>query len=96
LVSDWSSDVCSSDLRLGRPYWAMVPRGVRRGVRQVIGTLPQQVRRVAERTFMGVEPGVRNLFLENFAVFPEQRQRRLLRHAQLKIGRASCRERGGG
>jgi asparagine synthase (glutamine-hydrolysing) len=64
--------------RLGRPYWAAVPTGIRRGVRQLVGTLPRQARRFAERSFIAHEPGLRSLFLENFAVFSERAQRPLL------------------
>jgi asparagine synthase (glutamine-hydrolysing) len=64
--------------RLGRPYWALVPRPARRGVRQLVGALPGGARRYASRSFMALEPGARDLFLENFAVFPLALQRSLL------------------
>src|SRR4029079_12446908 len=54
--------------RLGRPYWAMTSRKVRNQVRRLVASLPGQVSRIAERTFLTLEPGIRNLFLENFAV----------------------------
>jgi asparagine synthase (glutamine-hydrolysing) len=64
--------------RLGRPYWAAVPSGIRRGVRSLVGTLPRQARRFAERSFFAHGPELRDLFLENFAVFSEHAQRPLL------------------
>jgi asparagine synthase (glutamine-hydrolysing) len=64
--------------RLGRPYWALMPRSARRGVRHLVHALPQRARRYACRSFMALEPGIRDLFLENFAVFPESLQRRIL------------------
>ena len=64
--------------RLGRPYWALVPRRARRGVRQLVDALPSGARRYAGRSFMAFEPGMRDLFFENFAVFPEALQRQLL------------------
>jgi asparagine synthase (glutamine-hydrolysing) len=64
--------------RLGRPYWALVPRRARRGVRHLVDALPSGARRYAGRSFMAFEPGMRDLFLENFAVFPESLQRQLL------------------
>jgi asparagine synthase (glutamine-hydrolysing) len=64
--------------RLGRPYWSLVPPTLRRGVRELIPGLPAPMRRYAERSFLALEPGPRQLFYENFAVFPEALQRRLL------------------
>jgi asparagine synthase (glutamine-hydrolysing) len=64
--------------RLGRPYWAAVPSAWRRGVRQLVGALPRQARRFVERSFIAHEPGIRDLFLENFAVFSACAQHSLL------------------
>jgi len=69
--------------RLGRPYWALVPRTARRGVRHLVHALPRRARRFAGRSFMALEPGIRDLFLENFAVFGEPLQRQLLRRPEL-------------
>jgi asparagine synthase (glutamine-hydrolysing) len=69
--------------RLGRPYWAAVPSGWRRGVRQLVDTLPRQARRFAERSFIAHGPDLRDLFLENFAVFSERAQRPLLFEPEL-------------
>jgi asparagine synthase (glutamine-hydrolysing) len=65
--------------RLGRPYWAITPSGIRQRVRARIGTLPARWRRKAVRTFLALEPGPRSLFFENFAVFPDALRRRVLR-----------------
>jgi len=65
--------------RLGQPYWAVVPPAVRRQVRRAVHALPTRIGRLARRTFVGLEPGIRDLYLENFAVFPMALQRRLLR-----------------
>jgi asparagine synthase (glutamine-hydrolysing) len=64
--------------RLGRPYWAAVPSGLRRGVQHFVDTLPRQARRFAERSFIAHGPDLRDLFLENFAVFSARAQRPLL------------------
>jgi asparagine synthase (glutamine-hydrolysing) len=64
--------------RFGRPYWATVPSAVRRGVRRLVDSLPPAARRVAERSFVAHGPGIRDLFLENFAVFSERVQQRVL------------------
>jgi asparagine synthase (glutamine-hydrolysing) len=63
---------------LGRPYWAVMPRQARAGVRAIVKSLPRSLRRYAERTFLTLEPGERSLFYENFAVFPDRLQRLLL------------------
>jgi asparagine synthase (glutamine-hydrolysing) len=64
--------------RLGRPYWSVAPSAVQRRVRSAVGRLPRQLRRYASRSFLAYEPGMRNLFFENFAVFPDRWRRRLL------------------
>ena len=46
-----------------------MPEAARRGVRHIVDALPQSARRYAGRSFMALEPGIRDLFLENFAVF---------------------------
>jgi asparagine synthase (glutamine-hydrolysing) len=69
--------------RLGGAYWAGVPQPVRAGVRRLVEVLPRQVRRFAQRSFLAHDPGMRDLFLENFAVFADRDQRPLLRRAEL-------------
>src|SRR5918993_466766 len=64
--------------RLGRPYWAATPQAVRNQVRRVVQSLPSRLGRVGERTFLALDPGIRSLFLENFAVHTEEFQRQLL------------------
>jgi asparagine synthase (glutamine-hydrolysing) len=64
--------------RLGRPYWSVTPRWMRRSVRQVTEALPRPVRRYAARSFLALEPGPRGVFYENFAVFPQALRARLL------------------
>ncbi|MGH8371269.1 MAG: asparagine synthase (glutamine-hydrolyzing) [Gammaproteobacteria bacterium] len=66
--------------RLGKPYWAVVPRPMREEVSRLIQHFPRSLRRYAERSFLGPAPGVRGLFYENFAVFPQFRQKLLLAH----------------
>jgi len=70
--------VTSWNERLGAAYTAVVPRIFRDAAGRVIGALPARARRYAGRTFMALEPGVRGLFYENFAVFPDARRRDLL------------------
>jgi asparagine synthase (glutamine-hydrolysing) len=64
--------------RLGQAYRATIPDPVRGGVHHLVEALPRSLRRYSERTFLALEPGVRELFFENFAVFPERLQQSLL------------------
>ena len=73
--------------RLGRPYWRLVPQGLREQVRRLIGGLPRPARRYAERSFLALSPGPRGLFYENFAVFGETHQRGLLADGGLLAAR---------
>jgi asparagine synthase (glutamine-hydrolysing) len=73
--------------RLGRPYWALMPRAARRAVREAVRRLPAPLARVARRTFVGLEPGIRGVYHENFAVFPLALQQGLLRRRDLLEGR---------
>jgi asparagine synthase (glutamine-hydrolysing) len=75
-VTNWNA-------RLGRPYWAAMPGAARRAIRDAVRTLPEPLARVARRTFLGLEPGLRGVYHENFAVFPLPLQRRLLRRRDL-------------
>jgi asparagine synthase (glutamine-hydrolysing) len=65
--------------RLGGAYWTVAPRPLRAGIRSAIHSLPWSLRRYAERTPLGLEPGARALFFENSAVFSDRFQRALLR-----------------
>jgi asparagine synthase (glutamine-hydrolysing) len=69
--------------RLGRPYWALTNPALRSHVRRAVERLPAKLRRVLARSFLALEPGVRNLYLENFAVISEARQRQLLERPEL-------------
>ena len=73
--------------RLGRGYWALMPKAMRNEVRRMVTMLPAPVARYTDRTFLALEPGIRSLFLENFAVHTEEFQRRLLSHPEMLDGR---------
>jgi asparagine synthase (glutamine-hydrolysing) len=64
--------------RLGWPYWTLMPKSGRAAVRQALTRMPSRVRRYASRMFLGLEPGIRSSFLENFAAFPEHLRRDIL------------------
>src|SRR5262249_5590175 len=64
--------------RLGRPYWAVMPEPARAAVRRGIRTLPPAARRYVDRTFLALEPGIRDFYFENFAVFPGPLRQALL------------------
>jgi asparagine synthase (glutamine-hydrolysing) len=69
--------------RLGRPYWAAMPPALRQQVRRMLHALPSRLGRVGERTFLALDPGIRSLFLENFAVHTEDVQRTLLARPEM-------------
>lgn len=69
--------------RLGRPYWAVTTTAFRRRVQEVVRRLPSALRRVFTRTFLALDPGMRSIYLENFAVLSEARQRELLKRPAL-------------
>ena len=69
--------------RLGRPYWAAMPAALRSQVRRMVQALPSRLGRVGERTFLALDPGIRSLFLENFAVHTDGLQRQLLSRPEM-------------
>src|SRR3989449_3484109 len=73
--------------RLGRAYWGLVPQTLRQRVDRRVRELPNSLRRRAERTFLALHSGPRQLFYENFAVFPETLQRDLLADERLVAAR---------
>ena len=73
--------------RLGRPYWAAAPKAMRDGVRRMMHAFPSRLGRLGERTFLALDPGIRSLFLENFAVHTGDFMRQLLSRPQMLDGR---------
>jgi len=73
--------------RLGRSYWALTPPALRGQVKGLARRLPKPVRRYVARTFLALEPGPRELFYENFAVFPVALQSQLLSGPELLAAR---------
>jgi asparagine synthase (glutamine-hydrolysing) len=69
--------------RLGRHYRAWTPPALRREVRHAVAALPRAVRRYAGRSFLALDPGVRALCYENFAVFPAAWRHTLLADRRL-------------
>src|SRR3546814_3614904 len=92
-ISDWSSDVCSSDL-IFRPVTTDC-----RGERRFISTIARRLDALGALTRGQRQTGGQNLFdpmdnLESdYAKDALLSWYRLLHHGKLKIGRASCRER---
>ncbi|MGI9185750.1 MAG: asparagine synthase (glutamine-hydrolyzing) [Solirubrobacteraceae bacterium] len=76
--------VAAVNQRLGRPYYGAVPAGLRAAVRRSLRRLPGAARRYADRSFLALDPGPRSLICENFAIFPETLQRRLLVDGQTR------------
>jgi asparagine synthase (glutamine-hydrolysing) len=65
----------------------MVPDRARGVLSRLAHASAGRLGRVARRTFLALDPGVRDLYLENFAVMPLALQRRLLRRRDLLDGR---------
>lgn len=63
--------------RMGRILGRVLPAG-RQSVSRLMRLLPGRARAVAARSFLSLPEGPRSQFYENFAVFPEILQRRLL------------------
>ena len=100
---DYRYRVTALNERLGRVYWNVVPRTVRCKVGRCVKTFPEPMRRYAERTFLAYDPGLRGLFFENFAVFPEALQQELIRDKGIltardpyAVGLRYCEEHPGG
>ena len=70
--------VTAWNVRLGQMYRRWIPGSLRGHVRRLIPASPKPVRRYLERTFLTLPPEIRNLYLENFAVFPQTLQEELL------------------
>jgi len=64
--------------RLGTIYRHLVPASLRKRASGMLQALPRSIRRYAERSFLGLDPGPRALLCDNYAVFPERLQSRLL------------------
>lgn len=69
--------------RLGRAYSAITPPAARRRIRDLVGRMSGASAQKLKRTFLGLEPGIRSVYLENFAVLSESHQRRLLARPEL-------------
>ena len=79
--------VTSWNERLGRAYRAVAPRPLRDRIRGAIPSLPPRLGRYARRSFLALEPTLRGLFYENFAVFPMALQRELHADPEVLDGR---------
>src|SRR5262245_5810164 len=64
--------------RLGRAYRRLAPAALASGIASSLGRLPRGLQRYARRTFLALAPESRQLFCENFAVFPTAMQQALL------------------
>ncbi len=69
--------------RLGRAYGSVLPERLRGAMRKLVPRLPRGVRRYAERSFLGLAPGPRSLFCENFAVFGAAQRERVVEEGLL-------------
>src|SRR3546814_18054961 len=101
-ISDWSSDVCSSDLRMRMVDGELVPvnLGVPFGAHArlvMLYIMTQSVKTKSREIFLGdsFSAWLRRMGIENTNSGGERASRTLVQEQvdRLKIGRASCRER---
>jgi asparagine synthase (glutamine-hydrolysing) len=78
--------VTAWNARLGGAYHALFPAGARRAIRRLVPRLPRRLARPLQRSFLAVPTSPRELFYENFAIFPTHAQDRLLAES-LRAGR---------
>lgn len=84
--------VTAWNARLGQPYYRLIPGAMRARVNRGVRRLPRRLRRYAARTFLGTPTGIRGLFYENFAVFPQTLQGCLLSDRAVIAARDPYRE----
>jgi len=68
--------------RFATAYRRSVPGLIREELRTRIGRFPKSARRYLERSFVGRAAGMRDLFFENFSVFPASMQAQALREPE--------------
>ncbi len=73
--------------KLGEVYSTSMPARLREVMANTIPKLPKQLRRYAQRTFLAMDTGPRELFFENFAVFPKALRQSLLMDPELLLAR---------
>src|SRR5690606_5153081 len=61
--------VTALNKRLGDGYSGLLPSRMRDSIASLVSSLPRQLKRYGERTFLALESTPRELFCENFAVF---------------------------
>ncbi len=79
--------VTAWNVALGRAYGGVAPHLVRERIRHLTERLPRGMRRYMSRTFLALEPDIRGLRYENFAVFPVSMQKELIRDPALLAAR---------
>lgn len=65
-------------LNYGEKYETLTPKFLRAAVKSGVATLPHAVGRKLDRTFLSRAADIENLYFDNFAVFPQKMQARLL------------------
>jgi asparagine synthase (glutamine-hydrolysing) len=71
--------VTAWNARLGQIYRRWIPGSLQGHVRRLIPASPKPVRHYLDRTFLMLSPEIRDLYFENFAVFPQALQEELIR-----------------
>ena len=68
------------NLKYGKTYQRVTPKIARELIISGIGALPidSKVRHKLRRSFFNIEPNIENIYFDNFAVFPQKMQSRML------------------
>ena len=65
-------------LEYGKKYESLTPSFVRSAVRSGVATLPNRLNRKLTRTFLSLDSDIESLYFDNFAIFNNTRQDKLL------------------
>jgi asparagine synthase (glutamine-hydrolysing) len=78
------------NLAVGRAYNSATPAALRATVRRLIELMPAhwRARQKASRTFLSLEPGIQDIYFDNFSVFSRAMQRQLFTaEARARMGK---------
>jgi asparagine synthase (glutamine-hydrolysing) len=73
--------------RIGEVYSGLLPVRLREMIANSVTGMPRSLRRYAERTFLALDTGPRELFFENFSVFQNSMRQELLHDTDLLLAR---------
>lgn len=66
------------NLGYGKKYESLVPGFLRNGIKNAVESLPRRLRRKLVRTFLALPSDIEHLYFDNFAIFSQRMQSRML------------------